>query len=59
MVNRNEEGYLLQLSTKPMENLPTSFFEGIQRKGAKSFEKGSFHALFESIEAENAPEGTL
>jgi 4-hydroxyphenylpyruvate dioxygenase len=59
MVDRDEEGYLLQIFTKPVEDRPTLFFEIIQRKGAKSFGKGNFHALFESIEAEQARRGTL
>ncbi len=59
MVDRDEEGYLLQIFTKPVEDRPTLFFEIIQRKGAKSFGKGNFKALFESIEAEQAKRGTL
>ncbi len=59
MVDRDEEGYLLQIFTKPVEDRPTIFFEIIQRKGAKSFGKGNFQALFESIEAEQARRGTL
>ena len=59
LVDRDEEGYLLQLFTKPVEDRPTLFFEIIQRKGAKSFGKGNFQALFESIEAEQARRGTL
>jgi 4-hydroxyphenylpyruvate dioxygenase len=59
MVDRDEEGYLLQIFTKPIEDRPTIFFEIIQRKGAKSFGKGNFQALFESIEAEQARRGTL
>lgn len=59
MVDRDEEGYLLQIFTKPIEDRPTLFFEIIQRKGAKSFGKGNFQALFESIEAEQARRGTL
>ena len=59
MVDRDEEGYLLQIFTKPVEDRPTMFFEIIQRKGAKSFGKGNFQALFESIEAEQAKRGTL
>jgi 4-hydroxyphenylpyruvate dioxygenase len=59
MVDRDEEGYLLQIFTKPIEDRPTVFFEIIQRKGAKSFGKGNFKALFESIEAEQARRGTL
>lgn len=59
MVDRDEEGYLLQIFTRPVEDRPTLFFEVIQRKGAKSFGKGNFKALFESIEAEQARRGTL
>jgi len=59
MVDRDEEGYLLQIFTRPVEDRPTLFFEIIQRKGAKSFGKGNFQALFESIEAEQARRGTL
>lgn len=59
MVDRDEEGYLLQIFTKPVEDRPTLFFEIIQRKGANSFGKGNFQALFESIEAEQARRGTL
>lgn len=59
MVDRDDEGYLLQIFTKPVEDRPTLFFEIIQRKGAKSFGKGNFKALFESIEAEQAKRGTL
>lgn len=59
MVDRDEEGYLLQIFTKPVEDRPTLFFEIIQRRGAKSFGKGNFKALFESIEAEQARRGTL
>lgn len=56
MVDRDEEGYLLQIFTKPVEDRPTLFFEIIQRKGAKSFGKGNFQTLFESIEAETGQE---
>jgi len=59
MVDRDDEGYLLQIFTKPVEDRPTMFFEIIQRKGAQSFGKGNFQALFESIEAEQARRGTL
>ncbi len=59
MVDRNDEDYLLQIFTKPVEDRPTMFFEIIQRKGAQSFGKGNFKALFESIEAEQARRGTL
>ena len=59
LVDRDEEGYLLQIFTKPVLDRPTLFFEIIQRKGAQSFGKGNFKALFESIEAEQALRGTL
>ena len=59
MVDRDEEGYLLQIFTRPVEDRPTMFFEIIQRKGAKSFGKGNFQALFESIEEEQRKRGTL
>jgi 4-hydroxyphenylpyruvate dioxygenase len=59
LVDRDDEGYLLQIFTKPLESRPTLFFEIIQRKGAKSFGKGNFKALFESIEREQAIRGTL
>ncbi len=59
MVDRDEEGYLLQIFTKPVVDRPTMFFEIIQRKGAQSFGKGNFKALFESIEAEQERRGTL
>ena len=59
LVDRDEEGYLLQIFTKPVEDRPTVFYEIIQRKGAKSFGKGNFKALFESIEREQALRGNL
>jgi 4-hydroxyphenylpyruvate dioxygenase len=59
LIDRDDEGYLLQLFTKPVEDRPTVFYEIIQRKGAKSFGKGNFKALFESIEREQARRGTL
>lgn len=59
LVDCDEEGYLLQLFTKPVEDRPTLFFEIIQRKGAKSFGAGNFKALFESIEREQARRGNL
>ena len=59
LVDRDEEGYLLQLFTKPVEDRPTVFFEIIQRKGARSFGKGNFKALFEAIEREQALRGNL
>jgi 4-hydroxyphenylpyruvate dioxygenase len=59
LVDRDDEGYLLQIFTKPIQDRPTIFFEIIQRKGAKSFGKGNFKALFESIEREQALRGNL
>ncbi len=59
LVDRDEDGYLLQIFTKPVEDRPTLFFEIIQRKGARSFGKGNFKALFESIEREQELRGTL
>ena len=59
LVDRDDEGYLLQLFTKPVEDRPTMFYEIIQRKGAKSFGKGNFKALFEAIEREQADRGNL
>lgn len=59
LVDRDEEGYLLQIFTKPVEDRPTLFFEIIQRKGATSFGKGNFKALFESIEREQERRGNL
>ncbi len=59
LVDRDDEGYLLQLFTKPVEDRPTMFYEIIQRKGAKSFGKGNFKALFEAIEREQANRGNL
>jgi len=59
LIDRDEEGYLLQIFTKPVEDRPTLFFEIIQRKGAKSFGKGNFKALFESIEREQEIRGNL
>jgi len=59
LIDRDEEGYLLQLFTKPVVDRPTMFFEIIQRKGAKSFGKGNFKALFEAIEREQENRGTL
>ena len=59
LVDRDDEGYLLQIFTKPVEDRPTMFFEIIQRRGAKSFGKGNFKALFESIEREQALRGNL
>jgi 4-hydroxyphenylpyruvate dioxygenase len=59
LVDRDEEGYLLQIFTKPVEDRPTLFYEVIQRKGAKSFGAGNFKALFEAIEREQERRGTL
>ena len=59
LVDRDDEGYLLQLFTKPLMDRPTVFIEIIQRKGATSFGKGNFKALFEAIEREQEQRGTL
>jgi 4-hydroxyphenylpyruvate dioxygenase len=59
LVDRDDEGYLLQIFTKPITDRPTLFYEIIERKGAKSFGKGNFKALFEAIEREQALRGTL
>ncbi len=59
LVDRDEFGYMLQIFTKPVEDRPTLFYEIIQRKGAESFGKGNFKALFESIEREQARRGNL
>jgi 4-hydroxyphenylpyruvate dioxygenase len=59
LVDRDDEGYLLQIFTKPVEDRPTLFFEIIQRRGARSFGKGNFKALFEAIEVEQERRGTL
>lgn len=59
LVDRESDGYLLQIFTKPVEDRPTLFFEIIQRKGANGFGKGNFKALFESIEREQANRGNL
>ncbi len=59
LVDRDDEGYLLQIFTKPVEDRPTLFYEIIQRRGARGFGKGNFKALFESIEREQARRGTL
>jgi 4-hydroxyphenylpyruvate dioxygenase len=59
LVDRDDEGYLLQIFTKPITDRPTLFYEIIHRKGAQSFGKGNFKALFESIEREQALRGTL
>ncbi len=59
LIDRDDEGYMLQIFTKPVEDRPTLFYEIIQRKGAKSFGAGNFKALFEAIEREQAARGTL
>ena len=59
LVDRDDEGYMLQIFTKPVEDRPTLFFEIIQRHGSRSFGKGNFKALFEAIEREQARRGTL
>jgi 4-hydroxyphenylpyruvate dioxygenase len=59
LVDRDEDGYLLQIFTKPVEDRPTLFFEVIERHGARSFGKGNFKALFEAIEREQDRRGTL
>jgi 4-hydroxyphenylpyruvate dioxygenase len=59
LVDRDDEGYLLQIFTKPVQDRPTLFYEIIQRKGARSFGKGNFKALFEAIEREQALRGNL
>lgn len=59
LVDRDEDGYLLQIFSKPVQDRPTVFFEIIQRKGARSFGKGNFKALFEAIEREQARRGNL
>lgn len=59
LIDRDEDGYLLQIFTKPVQDRPTVFYEIIQRKGARSFGKGNFQALFEAIEREQELRGTL
>ena len=59
IVDRDEEGYLLQLFSRPVEDRPTVFYEIIQRKGSRGFGKGNFKALFEAIEREQALRGNL
>jgi 4-hydroxyphenylpyruvate dioxygenase len=59
LVDRDDEGYMLQIFTKPVEDRPTLFFEVIERHGSQSFGKGNFKALFEAIEREQAIRGTL
>jgi 4-hydroxyphenylpyruvate dioxygenase len=59
LIDRDDEGYLLQIFSKPVEDRPTLFYEIIQRKGARSFGKGNFKALFEALEREQAARGNL
>src|SRR5205814_8231540 len=59
LVDRDDEGYMLQIFTKPVADRPTVFFEIIQRHGSQSFGKGNFKALFEAIEREQARRGNL
>jgi len=59
LVDRDEDGYLLQIFTKPLGDRPTIFFELIERHGSLGFGKGNFKALFESIEREQAARGNL
>ena len=59
MVDRDDEGYLLQIFTEPVEDRPTLFFEVIQRRGSRGFGEGNFKALFQAIEREQARRGNL
>ena len=59
MVDRDDEGYLLQIFTEPVEDRPTLFFEVIQRRGSRGFGEGNFKALFEAIESQQARRGNL
>ena len=59
LVDRDPDGYLLQIFSKPVQDRPTLFYEIIERKGARSFGKGNFKALFEAIEREQALRGNL
>jgi len=59
LVDRDEDGYLLQIFTKPLQDRPTLFFEIICRRGSKSFGKGNFKTLFESLEIEQERRGNL
>src|SRR4029079_3872241 len=59
LIDKDDEGSLLQLFPKPLEDRPTLFFEIIQRKGSRGFGKGNFKALFESIEAEHGKKGNI
>ncbi|MDO8753640.1 MAG: hypothetical protein Q7J80_07075, partial [Anaerolineales bacterium] len=59
LVDKDDEGYLLQIFTKPIQDRPTMFVEVIQRRGAQGFGKGNFKALFESLEVEQERRGNL
>jgi len=59
LIDRDPDGYLLQIFTKPVQDRPTVFYEIIQRQGARSFGAGNFKALFEAIEREQAKRGNL
>jgi len=59
LVDRDDEGYMLQIFTRPVADRPTLFYEVIQRKGSRSFGKGNFKALFEALEREQARRGNL
>ena len=59
LVDRDEEGYLLQIFSQPLQDRPTLFIEIIQRKGSRGFGKGNFKALFEAIEREQEKRGNL
>jgi 4-hydroxyphenylpyruvate dioxygenase len=59
LVDRDQDGYLLQLFTRPVQDRPTVFFEIIERKGSRGFGKGNFRALFEAIEREQELRGNL
>jgi len=59
LADRDDEGYMLQIFTRPVEDRPTLFYEIIQRKGSRSFGKGNFKALFEAIEREQRERGNL
>jgi 4-hydroxyphenylpyruvate dioxygenase len=59
LVDRDDEGYLLQIFTKPVQDRPTLFYEIIQRRGARGFGLGNFKALFEALELEQAARGNL
>ena len=59
LVDRDEDGYLLQLFSKPIQDRPTLFYEFIQRKGSRGFGQGNFQALFEAIETEQERRGNL